>query len=99
MRGRKKSFAVELTETQRSALQRWLRCPTLPAGQVRRARLILLLGEGQTLTSAARLAGLSANHARKWARRFVNDGLDGLSDQPGRGRRPVFSPRSRAAVG
>ena len=32
-------------------------------------------------------------------RRFLERGIEGLYDQPGRGRRPVFSPRGRPAFG
>src|SRR5947207_706882 len=41
MRGRKKSFVLQLTEQQRAELQRWQRTSTLPVGLVRRARRIL----------------------------------------------------------
>jgi helix-turn-helix protein len=99
MRGRKPSFSLEVSDAQRATLQRWLRCPTQAAGLVRRARLILLLSAGQSVTAAAQTAGLSPNHARKWVRRFLNRGIDGLYDQPGRGRQPVFSPRGRLAFG
>jgi winged helix-turn helix protein len=100
MRGRKKTFAVQLTEEQRSALQRWLRAPTLSAGLARRARLFLLLEEpARTLKEAAQTAGLAPRHARQWVLRFLARGLDGLYDDPRPGRRPVFSPRGRAALG
>ena len=99
MRGRKKSFSVELTDRQRAQLQRWQRSTTLSAGIARRARLILLLSEGRSLTDAAQTTGLAANNARKWVRRFLGNGVAGLGDQPGRGRRPVFSPLGRAAPG
>jgi hypothetical protein len=100
MRGRKKTFFVGLTESQRDDLQRWLRSTTLPAGLARRARLLLLLEQPDTsLRQAAQTAGLTPRHARKWAQRFLAQGLDGLKDQPRPGRQPVFSPRGRAASG
>ena len=99
MRGRKKTFVVTVSASQRSELERWLRCTTLSAGLVRRARLVLLLAEGRTYQDAAQTAGLTIRNARKWAIRFVRLGANGLYDQPGRGRQPVFSPRGRAASG
>ncbi len=99
MRGRKKMFSVELTDPQRAERLRWQRSTTLPAGLVRRGRLILPLSEGRSVTEAAQIAGLAPNNARKWVRRFLGQGTAGLDDQPGRGRRPVFSPRGRAASG
>ena len=99
MRGRKKAFSLELTDTQRAVLLRWQRSTTLPAGLARRGRLILLLREGRSVKEAAQIAGLAPNKARKWVRRFLGQGIAGLDDQPGRGRQPVFSPRGRAAAG
>jgi Helix-turn-helix domain len=99
MRGRKKSFSLAVTETQRAELLRWQRSTTLPAGLVRRGRLILLLSEGRAVKEAAHIAGLAPNNARKWVRRFLGQGIAGLDDQPGRGRLPVFSPRGRVAPG
>jgi helix-turn-helix protein len=99
MRGRKKTFAVTVSDSQRAQLLRWLRSTTVAAGLARRARLILLLDEGRTYGDAARTAGLTIRNARKWALRFVRHGLTGLHDQPGRGRQPVFSPRGRTPSG
>jgi transposase len=78
---------------------RWQRSSTLPAGLARRGRLILLLSEGRSVKEAAYIAGLAPNNARKWVRRFLQQGVAGLDDQPGRGRRPVFSPRGCLALG
>jgi hypothetical protein len=92
MRGRKTSFSVELSPAQRADLERWQRSTTGSVGLARRARVLLLLAEGQSLKSAATVAGMTVRNARKWARRFLALGIDGLYDQAGRGRKPVFSP-------
>jgi Helix-turn-helix domain len=99
MRGRKKTFSLTVSDSQRAELQRWVRSTTLPAGLARRARLILLLAEGRTYADAARTTGLTVRNARKWAIRFVRHGPDGLHDLRGRGRSPVFSPRGRPPSG
>jgi transposase len=65
----------------------------------RRARVLLLLADGRSLTEAARIAGLTIRNARKWVHRFLALGIDGLHDQAGRGRKPVFSPLGRVASG
>jgi Helix-turn-helix domain len=97
MRGRKPSFTVELSPAQRADLERWQRSTTVSAGLVRRARVLLLLADGQSLKNAASIAGLTVRNARKWVRRFLVLGVDGLYDQAGRGRKPVFSPLGGAA--
>src|SRR5262249_16390172 len=99
MRGRKPSFTLQLSPAHLQELERWLRSTTLQQGLARRARVLLLLHQGHTLKAAAQTAGLTVRNARKWARRYLAQGLPGLADQSGRGRKPVFSPRGGPAPG
>ena len=92
MRGRKLSFAIVLSDGERSTLQHWLRSTTVPAGLVARARAILLLSEGMPLKDVMLHCNFTAKTVRKWAKRFIGEGLSGLADRPGRGGKPVFSP-------
>jgi hypothetical protein len=87
-RGRRTSLTIRLTPAQRRTLLTWQRATTVPAGLARRARLLLLLADGMTITAAAATVGLSRRHSYKWIRRFAQEGLEGLADQPGRGQRP-----------
>ena len=93
MRGRKPSFTIQLPAAPLQELEHWLRSTNLKQGLARRARLLVLLHHGHTLKDAARTAGLTVRNARKWAGRYLAQGLAGLADQLGRGRKPVFSPR------
>jgi Winged helix-turn helix len=88
-RGRKTSLLIRLTPAERLTLLRWQRATTLPAGLARRARLLLLVADGMTITEAATTVGLSRRHSYKWIQRFVQEGLEGLTDKSGRGHRPV----------
>ena len=99
MRGRKSSLTIVLTPEDRAEIERWQRATTCHAGLARRGRVLLLLERGETLKEAARLCDLSVRHVRKWAERFRARGLAGLHDKPRPGRKPVFSPRGRAAPG
>ena len=99
MRGRKRSFSVELSPTQRADLERWQRSTTVSVGLAKRARVVLLLADGRSLKDAATIAGMTVRNARKWVRRFLAVDIDGLHDQPGRGRKPVFSPLGRPVSG
>ena len=99
MRGRKSSLTIALTPADRSEIEHWQRATTCPAGLARRGRILLLLEQGKTLKDAARLCGMSVRHVRKWAERYRAHGLVGLRDTPRPGRKPVFSPRGRAASG
>ena len=99
MRGRKTSLRVVLTEEERSQLEQGLRSTTTPLGLARRYRTIVEVAGGTPLSHVARLVDLTEKHVRKWVQRFLAERLDGLRDRPGRGRKPVFSPRGRDARG
>jgi Winged helix-turn helix len=99
MRGRKTSLHVVLTVGERSQLERRLRSTTTPLGFARRCRAILGVADGLPLVEVARLVGLTEKHVRKGTERFLKSRLAGLEDRPGRGRKPVFSPRGRDARG
>lgn len=92
MRGRKLSFSVVLSGDQRAELEHWLRSSTMPAGLVTRARAIVLLADGMPLKDVVVRCHLAPRIVRKWARRFIAEGIAGLQDRPGRGRKPVFPP-------
>jgi DNA-directed RNA polymerase specialized sigma24 family protein len=93
MRGRKTTLRVILTAEERDQLERRLRCTTTSLGLARRCRAILAVADGLPLVEVARLVDLTEKHVRKWVQRFLEHRLDGLHDRPGRGRKPVFSPR------
>ena len=97
MRGRKTSLRVILTAEERDRLEQPLRCTTTSLGLARRCRAILGVADGLPLVEVARLVDLTERHVREWVQRFLNDRLGGLHDRPGRGRKPVFSPRGRDA--
>ena len=49
--------------------------------------IVPLLADGVTITAIAATVGMSRRHVYKWARRFLEQGLAGLADKPGRGSR------------
>jgi helix-turn-helix protein len=93
MRGRKSALRIALTPEEHEQLQKYLRSPSTSLGLARRCRAILEVAEGTSLVVVARLVGLTEKHVRKWVQRFLHSRLAGLHDRPGRGRKPVFSPR------
>ena len=92
MRGRKSIHVVALAEEERDELKRWLRSPNMPSGLVRRARAVLLVSEGNSLSEAGRMVGMGRRIVRLWVCRFNAQRIEGLEDKPGRGRKPTFSP-------
>lgn len=61
-----------------------------PVGLAKRARAVLLLAEGESFSQTSEWVGLGERHLRKWARRFTEQGVEGLQDRPRPGRVPVF---------
>jgi hypothetical protein len=91
-RGRKSSLIVILTVDESDELRSWIRSNCMRAGLVRRARIIVLRAEGQSISEIARTVGIRWRFVEKWIKRFLCHRIDGLGDQAGRGRKPVFSP-------
>jgi hypothetical protein len=92
MRGRKSNLKIELNEETRNILLGILRRQKVEMGLAKRVWAMLLLASGETYTGAAKQVGLAERHVRKWAKRFVKDGVEGLYDKARSGRPPVFSP-------
>ena len=86
-RGRKTSLTIHLTPSERQTLQAWQRATTIRAGLARRGRIILLMADGMTITDIATTVGISRTFVYKWGKRFLEQGLAGLADKPGRRRR------------
>jgi transposase len=88
-RGRTTSLTICLTPGERQTLQTWQRATTISAGRARRGRIIVLLADGVTISDIAATVGISRRFVYKWAQRFLEQGLEGLADKPGRGYRRV----------
>ncbi len=86
---------IELTDEDRTVLQRWARGRSTPARLVLRAQIVMMAAEGaQNLEIAARL-GTSRQTVGLWRSRFVAKGLAGIAKDAPRGGRP---PRERRRV-
>jgi hypothetical protein len=83
------SFAAEFLDGCRGLVRR----RSVALAQHQRARLVLLLDETPALSNVAAgiAVGLHPNSVRLWRRRWAH-GEFSLADQPGRGRKPAFSP-------
>jgi hypothetical protein len=94
-RGRKSSLRIVLSPEEHAILERWQRSTTVAAGLVRRGKIVLLLATGYSHSEVGRAVGVQRTVVRKWAKRFLAQRLDGLSDAPGRGAKGGFSPGGR----
>ena len=87
MRGRPKS-ELALSGEEREQLEALVRSRSLPAGLVRRARIVLQAAAGEANSAIAKRLKLNEATVGKWRRRFVTHRLQGLHDElrPGRPR-------------
>lgn len=92
-RGRKTALTIHLTADERETLLAWQRSTTIPAGRARRGRIILLLAEGVPISHIAPTVGINRRFVYKWVERFQQEGLAGLVDKPGHGRRSGPRPQ------
>ena len=96
-RGRTTSLTICLTPEERRLLQAWQRASTISAGRARRGRIVVLLADRVTITDIAATVGISRRFVYKWVQRFLEQGLLGLTDKPGRGAHR--GPRQPALAG
>src|ERR1700675_2790606 len=91
--GRPKAVLV-LDAELREQLESLANSRSLPAGLVRRGKIILLSGSGKTNREIARQLETSKNTVGLWRRRFLAQGVPGLYDElrPGRPR-PISDER------
>lgn len=80
-RGRKTALTISLTAEDRQTLMAWQRATTIPAGRARRGRIILLLADQVPIVEIAAMVGMTRCGIYKWAKRFLQDGLEGLADK------------------
>lgn len=69
---------IELTKQERRELERRVRSRTLRAEDVRRARLILMLAEGESYISVRNALSCDPGYVSRWKKRFQTERLAGL---------------------
>jgi winged helix-turn helix protein len=85
-------FVRPLGSEEAQVIRQLTRSRTVPAGIFQRALIVLWSNEGLTPTEIANRLPMKWDNVVKWIRRFNQDGLAGLQERPGRGRK-----RSRTA--
>src|ERR1700723_4444947 len=86
-----------LMPSERMQLKKRMRSRTLPAEDIRRARLILLLAQGKSYLAIRQVLGCNPNYISRWKGRFEAERLAVLySHHPGRAvekRTPALEAR------
>src|SRR5579859_890314 len=81
-----RTTVLRLVPRERRELESRLRSQVLRAGDVQRARLILMLSEGESWVSIQETLGCSSAYIARWSKRFAQQRLAGLFARH-RGRR------------
>ena len=89
---RESPYAIVLTPTEDAELRTMARKYTSPYYLVVRAKAILLAAQGHTNAEIASRLDMQRQVVSKWRKRFLEQRLEGLTDQPRPGRPRTFSP-------
>jgi len=77
---------VDVPPGDRAELERWLRSPSMPAGLVMRARIVLAAAGGAGTGEIVERVGVSKPTVIAWRKRYLAEGIGGLDDRPKAGR-------------
>ena len=89
---------IQLSESERTQLQKLLNQSSLPARKFKRVLAILELDRGRTLTAVAQTVGATIQSVSSWASKYRELGLVGLDDKPIPGRPVTISGEERAKI-
>lgn len=89
---------LELTPEERCVLQKRVKAVKTSRRDYLRAQIVLLCSEGKRQLEVAQQLNVTVATVNKWSQRFATEGLDGLYDMKGRGRKPSIAPEKVAEV-
>jgi transposase len=88
-----------LTQDERRELQQMTQSRTLPAGDVMRSRMVLLLADGASYQKIQDLLDTTAPTIARWKERFLKHRIAGLMEERHPGQKPsVRTPKLQAKV-
>lgn len=90
--------SIVLDKDTRLELERLQRTPSTAAGLSRRARAVLLMAKEVAGSEVARMTGYTPVQISRIRRRFVEEGIEGLTDKPRPGRPATISEAKAARV-
>jgi transposase len=89
---------VQVSDDDRSELERIVRAVSSEVRMVERARIVLGAAEGRTAQEIAGELGCSLPTVVKWRGRYARHGIEGLRDAPRSGRPLTHGPQTRALL-
>jgi len=94
---RQSPYVIKLSDAEKSELESKARKYTSPYYSLIRAKMVLLAAQGLSNDQIAESLSVPRQIVSKWRKRFFEERLAGLVDEPRTGRPPVFPPRSGRA--
>ncbi len=89
---RKSPYIIVLTEEEKDCLERIVRKYTSPYRDVVRAKIVLHAAQGLSNDVIASRLDTPRQIVSKWRKRFFEKRLQGLAENPRKGRPVIFSP-------
>jgi transposase len=89
---RRSPFSILLSGAERSDLESQARRYTSPYYSVLRAKIVLLAAQGLSNDQIGARLSVPRQIVSKWRKRFFEQRIAGLLDDPRSGRPPAFSP-------
>jgi transposase len=80
-----------MTDEETHTVKRLAHARTEPARLVERAQMVWLSSQGQVVATIATRLGRTEQTVRLWLKRFNQDGVSALTDEPRIGRPPTYS--------
>src|SRR4030081_982486 len=93
-----KAREVRLKPKVRKVLEARCRAPSTAQRDVKRARIVLLAAAGRSTRSIAEEVGVQPRIASNWRRRFADHGLDGLTERPRAGKKPIYGKATNKRI-
>ena len=90
---RNSPFRIDLSRQERRKLEALARKYTSPYRDVIRAKIVLYAADGLHNDQIAARVDTARQIVSKWRKRYFQQGLPGLLEQPRRGRPARFSPQ------
>jgi transposase len=87
-----------LDDSEAGKIRRLAGARHAPADWSERARIVALSWDGLGVAAIAGQAGCHENKVRRWLHRFNAEGIDGLGDRPGAGRKRRITEAQRSAI-
>ena len=91
-------MALTLTSDERAELQRRVRSLKIRAEDARRARVILMLADGDSYSTIETAIPCYRDYINRWRRRFLADRLEGLRPRYRGGPPTVLTPKMEARI-